>query len=69
MSVYDITYKSLGHTRPIIYTTEEMGEYLPPKTGIELDGNLSLTLSSSTAEISLQTYKIFHSENQLETKT
>ena len=37
MSVYDITYKTLGHTYPGIYTAAEMGENIPPKKGMELE--------------------------------
>ena len=46
MPVYDVTYKTLGHTQPEISTAADMGEYIPPKKGMELESNLSLTLSS-----------------------
>ena len=62
MSVYDVTYKTLGHTYPGIYTASEMGEYSPSKKGMELERNFSFTLSS-IKEISLDPHKIFHPEN------
>ena len=40
VSVYDIIYKILGHTHLWIYTTSDMGEYRPPKKGVELESNL-----------------------------
>ena len=64
MSVYDITYKTLGHTNPGIYTAEDMGEYTPPKKMMEL-GKKSLDLSSTNPEVSLETHKIFHPEKYL----
>ena len=36
MSVYDATYKTLGHTQPGIYTAAEMGEYSKSKKGMEM---------------------------------
>ena len=62
MSVYDVTYKNLGHTHPGISTAEDMGEYIPPKKGMELERDSLLTLSSINPEISLETHKIFHPE-------
>ena len=59
ISVHGITYETLCHTNPVISTAEEMGEYRQPKKGMELEINLSLTLSSIHPEISLVTYKIF----------
>ena len=46
-----------------------MGEYSLPEKGMELERNLSLTLSVINPEISLDTYKIFHPKNNLETRT
>ena len=34
MSVYEGTYKTLGHTHPGSYTTTEMGEYIQHKKGM-----------------------------------
>ena len=34
MSVYDVTYETLGHTHPGISTEAEMGEYSPTKKGL-----------------------------------
>ena len=50
MSVYDVTNKTIGHTHPVIYTAADMGEYSPPKKGMELEMNLSLKLSSINPE-------------------
>ena len=36
MSVYEGTYKTLGHTHNVIYTEAEMGENSPPKKVMEL---------------------------------
>ena len=36
MSVYDVTYETLGHTHPGISTAVDMGEYIPSKKGMEL---------------------------------
>ena len=55
-------YETLGHTHTEISTAEDMGEYIPPKKGVELESNLSLTLSVINLEISLETHKIFHPE-------
>ena len=46
MSVYDVTYKTLGHTNLIIYTAVDVVEYIPYKQGVYLERNFSLTLSS-----------------------
>ena len=43
MPVYDVTYETLGHTLPVIYTSTEVGEYSPYKKGVELESNVSLT--------------------------
>ena len=40
MSVYEVTYKPLGHTHPVIYTELEIGEYTPYNKGKELKKNL-----------------------------
>ena len=45
MSVYDVTYETLGHIYPVIYTAAEVGEYILPKKGIKFERNFSLTLS------------------------
>ena len=63
MSVYYVTYETLGHTHPVISTAEEMGEYSLPKKGTKLENNFSLTLSGINPEISLQTHRIFYPEN------
>ena len=63
MPAYDVTYKNVGHTQPEISTAADMGEYIPPKKRMELESNLSLTLSSINTEISLETHKIFYPEN------
>ena len=36
ISIYDITYKNLGHTLPVISTASDMCEYSTPKKGMEL---------------------------------
>ena len=46
MSVYDITYETLGHTHPRIYTILEMDEYRPPKKCMEPEWNYLGNLSS-----------------------
>ena len=69
MSVYNVTYKTLGHTHPRISTAEEMGSYSPPKKGMESERNFSLTPSSFNLEIELDTHRIFHPENHRETRT
>ena len=33
MSVYEVIYKTLGHTHPGISTASGMGEYITPKKG------------------------------------
>ena len=63
MSFYDITYKTIGHTYPVISTEADMGEYSPPKKWVQLERNLSLTLTIITPERSLETHKRFHPEN------
>ena len=60
MSVYDVTYKTLGRTYPVIYTAVEMGWYSPSNKWTELERNFSLTLSSINPERSLENHKIFH---------
>ena len=62
MSVYDVTYETLGPTHPVICTSEYMGEYSPPKKGMELERYSLLNLSSINPERSLDTHKIFHHE-------
>ena len=69
MPVYDVIYKTLGHTHPGIYTAAEMGEYIQPNKGVELEMNLSLTLSIINPEISLETHKNFILKNNWETRT
>ena len=49
MSVYGVTYKTLGHTHPGIYIGAKTSEYSPSKKG--------------NPERSLETHKIFHPEN------
>ena len=34
MSVYGVTYKTLGPTHPLIYTEADMGEYIPSNKGM-----------------------------------
>ena len=46
MSVYEVTYKTIGHTHTGIYTAAEMGEYSTSKKGMELERNFPFTLSS-----------------------
>ena len=62
MSVYDVTYETLGHKHPRISTTADMDEYIPPKKGMELDRDSLLTLSSINLERSLKIHRIFHPE-------
>ena len=62
MLVYDSIYENIGLTHTVIYTSEEMGEYSPSKKGMELQRNFSFILSIMK-EISLETHKIFHPEN------
>ena len=62
MSVYDVTYKTLGHTHPGIFTSAEMGQHSPYKKGMELERNFSFT-PSSIKERSLEPHKIFHPGN------
>ena len=62
MSVYDITYKTLVHTHPVIYIAAQMGEYSATKKVMELERNYLLTLQSINPEISLETHKILHPE-------
>ena len=62
MSVYFVTYETLGHTHPRISTAAEMVEYSPSKKGMELESNLSFTLSI-IKERSLEPHTIFHNEN------
>ena len=44
MSVYDVTYKNLGHTHSGIYNAEDMGEYSTPNKGMELERDSLSTL-------------------------
>ena len=37
MSVYDVTYKTLGHTHPGFSTATDMGKYSPHNKGMELE--------------------------------
>ena len=62
MSVYDVTYETLGYTQLGISTTPEVGEYSLPKKGTELENNSSLTPSMINLNISLETHKMFHPE-------
>ena len=62
MSLYDITYKNLGRTQPLIFTALEMGEYRTQKKRIKLECNFPLNLSSIHPEISLDTHKLFLTE-------
>ena len=50
MSVYDVTYKTLGHTQPVISNASKMGEYSMPKKRMKPERNLSLNLSSINTE-------------------
>ena len=36
MSVYGVTYETLGHTRPGVYTEADISENSPSKKGMEL---------------------------------
>ena len=58
MPVYDITYKTLGHTHPGISTAAKMGEYTPPKKGMELGSNALGNLSSIHPNIYIYIYTI-----------
>ena len=50
ISVYEITHKTLVHTKPGITTESEKGEYNTPKKGMELENNFSLKPSSINPE-------------------
>ena len=63
MSVYDFTYKNLGHTHTGTSTAAEMGEYSPHKKGMELERDYLLTLSSINLLISLENHEIFNIES------
>ena len=63
MSVYDVTYETLGHTHPVISTVSATGEYSLPKKGMEHERDALLTLSGIKLERSLDNHKIFHPEN------
>ena len=63
MSVYDVTYKTLGHTHPGTSTAAAMGEYSPHKKRMELEMYSLLTVSSINLGRSLETHKIFQPEN------
>ena len=52
--VYDFTYKTLGRTRPGIFTAAEKCKYRPPKKVMELEINLLLNLSRIHPEIILK---------------
>ena len=45
LSVYDITYKTLDHTHPVIVTESEKGKYIPTKKDMEFESNSLLNLS------------------------
>ena len=60
LSVYDITYETLGHTHPVIFTVTDNAEYIPTKTDMELESNSLLTPSSIHPEKSMETHEIFH---------
>ena len=62
MSVYDVAYKKLGHTHPVISNATKMGEHSPHKKEVELERDYSLILSIINPERSLETHKIFHPE-------
>ena len=62
LSVYDITYKTLGHINSRINAEADNGEYIPPKKGMELENNFSSILSSINNERTLETHEIFHPE-------
>ena len=63
MSVYEVTYKTLGLTHPGNSTAADMGEYILPNKGMEWESYFSLTLSIINSERSLETHKIFYPEN------
>ena len=63
MSIFDVIYKTLGHTHTGIYTAEDMGEYVSPRIGMELKRSYLSTLPSINIERSLETHKIFHTVN------
>ena len=46
LSVYDTTYRALGHTHPVTVTAAENSWYIPPKKGMKLENNDLLTLPS-----------------------
>ena len=61
MSVYEVTYETLGHKHPGISTAADMGWYSLTKKGMELERDYLLTLSIINPEISLDIHKIFYS--------
>ena len=63
MSVYDATYKTLGHTHPRIYTVADMGKYSPPHKGMELERYSFWNLLGINTERSLENHRKFHPEN------
>ena len=65
MPVYYVIYKTLSHKHPGIYTSAEIIDQIPPNKWMELERDLSLTLSGIKMERSLETHKIFHPENSL----
>ena len=50
MSAYECTYEILGHTHAGIYNTADMGEYIPPKTYMELERDSLFKLSGINPE-------------------
>ena len=61
-SVYDITYKTLGHIYPGIDTESWEGEYIPYKKEMESERNFSVSLSSICPGKSLNTHQSFYPE-------
>ena len=56
LSVYDITYETLGHTHPGFFTAADKGECSPT---MELERNYVLTLPIIHTEKLYETHKIF----------
>ena len=56
------TYKTPGHSHPIISTASEMGEYSPTEKGMETERGYFLTLSSTHPETLLEAHEKFHPE-------
>ena len=57
MSVYDITYKTLGHTHHRNGTAAQKGERIPTKKEKEFEKNYLLNLPSIHPEKSLDTHE------------